>query len=70
MVPIFQKGELVYQSPPLPTMREQTLKNLKALDAAYKRFHNPHAYHVSLSPTLFAIKQRLLRKAAKAVSQP
>lgn len=73
MVPIFQKGKLVYQSPHLRTMREQTLKNLEALDAAYKRFHNPHAYHVSLSPTLFAIKQRLLHKAAKevtTVSQP
>jgi nicotinate phosphoribosyltransferase len=69
MVPIFQKGELVYQSPPLPTMREQTLENLKALDAAYKRFRNPHTYHVSLSPYLFGIKQRLLRKAAKAVKE-
>ncbi|MBW2616699.1 MAG: hypothetical protein JRD02_11060, partial [Deltaproteobacteria bacterium] len=37
----------------------------KQLDAAYKRFRNPHTYHVSLSPSLFKIKQRLLREAAR-----
>ncbi len=65
MVPIFQKGKLVYQSPPVHAIREHALKNLKQLDAAYKRFRNPHTYHVSLSPALFRIKQRLLRQAAK-----
>ncbi len=73
MVPIFQKGKLVYESPSVHQMRAHTLKNLEELDAAYKRFHNPHTYHVSLSPTLFAIKQRLLRQASRRVttiSQP
>jgi nicotinate phosphoribosyltransferase len=65
MVPIFQKGELVYKSPSLHAIREHTMKNLKQLDAAYKRFRNPHTYHVSLSPFLFKIKQRLLREAAR-----
>jgi nicotinate phosphoribosyltransferase len=65
MVPIFQKGELVYKSPSLHDIREHTLKNLKQLDPAYKRFHNPHTYHISLSPSLFKIKQRLLREAAR-----
>ncbi len=65
MVPIFQKGRLVYDSPSVHRIREHTLKSLEALDAAYKRFHNPHRYHVSLSAKLFAIKQRLLRQASK-----
>jgi nicotinate phosphoribosyltransferase len=68
MVPIFQKGELVYESPSLDTIREYSLQNLQELDGAYKRFHNPHRYHVSLSTTLFATKQRLLREAAKTVT--
>ena len=63
--PIFQKGELVYKSPSVKAIRENALKNLKQLDAAYKRFRNPHTYHISLSPSLFKIKQRLLREAAK-----
>lgn len=65
MVPIFKKGKLVYDSPTVHRIREHTLENLKQLDAAYKRFRNPHTYHVSLSPSLFRIKQRLLRQAAK-----
>ncbi|RLB31321.1 MAG: nicotinate phosphoribosyltransferase [Deltaproteobacteria bacterium] len=66
LVPIFQKGRLVYALPELNTIRANTLKNLDQLDAAYKRFHNPHAYHVSLSSYLFGIKRRLLRQAGKA----
>ena len=65
MVPIFQKGKLVYDSPDIHKIRKYTLKNLEELDAAYKRFHNPHTYHVSLSPLLFKTKQRLLHEAAK-----
>jgi len=65
MVPIFQKGKLVYDSPDIHKIRKYTLKNLEELDAAYKRFHNPHTYHVSLSPLLFRTKQRLLHEAAK-----
>jgi nicotinate phosphoribosyltransferase len=67
LVPVFKKGKLVYQSPDVHTIREQTFENLAELDPAYKRFHNPHTYHVSLSAHLFGIKQRLLRRAAKKV---
>ena len=65
MIPIFSKGELVYKSPDIHSIREQTLKNLESLDPAYKRFQNPHTYHVSLSPKLFKVKQKLLMKATK-----
>ena len=68
LVPIFQDGELVYESPSLHEIREQTLSGLDRLDDAYKRFHNPHTYHVSLSSRLFKIKQRLLKQAAKTVT--
>jgi len=69
MVPIFQKGELVYKSPSVHEIREHTLKNLESLDAAYKRFHNPHTYHVSLSSSLFKIKKRLLSQAARSATR-
>lgn len=65
MVPIFLKGKLVYQSPSAHEIRENALLNLKQLDPAFKRFHNPHAYHVSLSPKLFRVKQRLMRQAVQ-----
>ncbi len=63
LVPIFQNGRLVYNSPSVHDIRKATLRNLKKLDDAYKRFANPHTYHISLSKPLFNIKQRLLRKA-------
>jgi nicotinate phosphoribosyltransferase len=66
MVPIFRKGKLIYKSPDVHGIRNHTLKNLEGLDPAYKRFSNPHTYHVSLSPKLFKVKQRLLRQAVKA----
>jgi nicotinate phosphoribosyltransferase len=64
MIRVFQKGKVVYELPSVHEIRENTLRNLNELNPAYKRFHNPHQYHVSLSPLLFKIKQRLLRQAA------
>lgn len=61
LVPIFEKGKLVYSTPSVQQVRKNTLQNLSQLDAAYKRFQNPHTYHVSLSSHLFKAKQRLLR---------
>lgn len=62
LVPVFRNGELVYKSPTVREIRENTLKNLARLDSAYKRFQNPHVYHVSLSTKLYRVKQRLLKK--------
>jgi nicotinate phosphoribosyltransferase len=64
LVPIFKAGRLVYKSPSVEQIRENTLKNVESLDNAYKRFRNPHTYHISLSKFLFEAKQRLLREAA------
>ena len=65
LVPIFKDGNLVYQSPSVHKIRENTLRNLEKLDSGYKRFQNPHIYHVSLGAQLFKVKQRLLQKAKK-----
>lgn len=65
LVPVFQDGKLVHTSRALPEIREHCLRGLERLDPAYKRFHNPHVYHVSLSPRLFRVKQRLLRQAIR-----
>ncbi len=63
MRPMFRQGIQVGESPSLPRIREHALQNLGQLDAAYKRFKNPHAYHISLSPQLHEVKGRLLRRA-------
>ena len=58
-VPIFRKGELVYQQPisggdPRPT----ALQQVDTLWDEVKRFDNPHTYYVDLSKRLWDIKHQ------------
>lgn len=65
LVPIFKKGQLVYEKPSLGEIQKRTLYNLQRLRPEYKRLYNPHIYHVSLSEKLFQQKQELIRAAAQ-----
>lgn len=62
-VPVFVNGKRVYETPPLKEIQENTKKNLGRLGSEFKRFQNPHVYHVSLSEKLFRVKQELLMNA-------
>lgn len=62
LVPIFKKGRLIYNPPPLREIQERTRESLKTLDEACKRLENPHEYKVSLSEKLYALKLQLLLK--------
>ena len=60
-VPIFVKGELVYQCPKLEEVRRYCLEQVDTLWDEVKRFDNPHAYYVDLSQKLWDIKYGLLK---------
>jgi nicotinate phosphoribosyltransferase len=60
--PIFSKGRLVYKSPPLEKIQENCQENLSHLGSEFKRFKNPHIYHVSLSKPLMKTKRALWKK--------
>ena len=60
-VPIFVKGELVYQCPPLEEVRSYCLDQVDKLWDEVKRFDNPHTYYVDLSQKLWDIKYGLLK---------
>lgn len=62
-VPVFVNGKRVYETPPLKKIQENTKKSLGRLGSEFKRFQNPHVYHVSLSEKLFRVKQELLMNA-------
>jgi nicotinate phosphoribosyltransferase len=62
-VPVFVNGKRVYETPPLKEIQENTKKSLGRLGSEFKRFQNPHVYHVSLSEKLFRVKQELLMNA-------
>lgn len=61
-VPIFQKGELVYQSPSLEEIREYCQQQVDTLWDEVKRFDNPHTYYVDLSKKLWEVKYNMLKQ--------
>jgi nicotinate phosphoribosyltransferase len=60
LVPIFQNGELVYQSPDIKQIQAYCRQQVDLLWDEVKRFENPHNYYVDLSQKLWNIKQSLL----------
>ena len=63
LVPIFRKGRLVYQEPPLSETRERVREQLKMLHPGIKRFVNPHQYAAGLELGLHDMKTKLVLKA-------
>ena len=63
LVPIFQGGKLVYQSPSITEMRAYCAAQIDLQWDEVKRFENPHNYYVDLSQKLWDIKHELLKQA-------
>ena len=63
-VPVFVKGELVYEMPDLEQIRTYCQEQVDTLWDEIKRFDNPHTYYVDLSQKLWDIKYSLLKKNA------
>lgn len=60
MIPVFYKGECVYQSPSVMDIREYCKKELDTLWEESRRLVNPHRVHVDLSYELWHTKNQLL----------
>ena len=60
LVPVFEKGECVYECPSLPEVQCYCRAQLATIWDEVKRFENPHNYYVDLSQRLWDIKQELL----------
>ncbi len=63
LIPIFKKGELVYNLPTISDIREKLQKDLRRLHYSHKRLKNPHIYPVGISHYLFNLKKRLIMEA-------
>ncbi len=57
---IFEKGELIYQTPSLTEIASYAKQQLKTLWEEIKRLENPQKYYVDLSPQLFDLKNQML----------
>ena len=59
-IPVFVKGECVYNSPELTEIRRYCENQLDTIWDEVKRFENPHKYYVDLSEKLWNAKYKLL----------
>jgi nicotinate phosphoribosyltransferase len=62
-VPVLRQGERVYDLPPLEEIRRQRREDVRRLDPGVRRLVNPHIYHVSLTQSLWDLKQQLIAEA-------
>ena len=60
LVPIFLKGECVYESPRVMDIQEYCRKELDTLWEESMRLEYPHRVHVDLSNELWHMKNQLL----------
>lgn len=63
LVPVFQRGQLVYQAPTLAQIRDRTGSQLALFHPGIKRFVNPHQYPVGLELGLHDLKTDLVLRA-------
>lgn len=69
LVPVFKKGNLVYQAPCCREARDRCLKNLACLHPAIKRLLNPHEYPAGLEMRLHELRTDLIREARAAMGK-
>jgi nicotinate phosphoribosyltransferase len=63
LVPVIRGGQSVYASPPLPEIRQRTLKQIASLHPTVRRLLNPHVYPAGLAPNLHELKTKLIQEA-------
>jgi nicotinate phosphoribosyltransferase len=61
-VPVFLKGECVYQSPTMEEIKIYCKKQVDKIWEEVRRFSNPHKYFVDLSQELWMVKHELIHK--------
>ena len=67
LVPIFQDGKLVYQTPDIEETKDYCNKEFNTLYEEVKRIDKPHEYYVDLSDKLRELKQELINMHRKQI---
>lgn len=68
LIPVFDKGRLVYQKPSLNEIRAYTKQELSRFQVGIKRFLNPHVYYVGMEKSIYDKKIDLIRKIRNPLS--
>ena len=67
LVPIFEKGVCVYETPSLDEIREYCQTEVENLWEEVRRFENPHQYYVDLSQNLYDLKNEMLEQISRSL---
>jgi nicotinate phosphoribosyltransferase len=65
-VDIVREGQVVGDTPSLDELRQRRVDDVERLDSGIRRLVNPHIYHVSLTQSLWDLKQHLIAEAQKS----
>ena len=65
LVPVFRKGELVYNLPPIHEIRDHCAREIATMWKEVLRFENPHGYYIDLSQRLYDLKTNMISKYIK-----
>lgn len=65
LIPIYEKGKLVYKVPSMEESRKHCKEEIETLWEEYKRLDQPQIYKVDLSKNLWELKTELLNNAKK-----
>jgi nicotinate phosphoribosyltransferase len=65
LIPIFRKGDLVYQIPNLTTSRQRTHQQLSRLPPEIAKLDHPRAYLVGLEKSLRELRSTLIAQASQ-----
>ena len=63
LVEVLREGKPVYDLPDIEGIRKMRSEDVERLDPGVRRLINPHIYHVSLTPRLWDLKERLVAEA-------
>lgn len=69
LIPIFQQGKCIYQSPSLQDIRNTTQKELAHFHSGIKRFINPHEYIVGMEKVLYDLKVNLITNIRQEIEE-
>jgi nicotinate phosphoribosyltransferase len=70
LVPVFRRGELVYDRPSIHETRDRAQSELGRFYSGVKRLLNPHIYPVGLELGLHEAKARLIQEARNQPYEP
>ncbi|MGQ1890926.1 nicotinate phosphoribosyltransferase [Thermophagus sp. OGC60D27] len=62
LMPVFRKGQCIYQKENIHDLQKRTSEQLQLLDKTIKRFINPHSYPVGLEEGLYKRRLELILK--------